>query len=78
MIDLDVEGALGMAERLRAAVAAQKIPFAGESEPLTITASFGVAPLDASGTIETSIDRADKALYQAKAAGRNRVEAWQA
>ncbi len=78
MINLDVEGALGMAERLRAAVAAQEIPFPGESAPLTITASFGVALLDAASAIEISIDRADKALYQAKAAGRNRVEAWQA
>lgn len=78
MADLDVEGALGMTERLREAVAAQKIPFAGESSPLTITASFGVALLDAASPIETSIDRADKALFQAKAAGRNCVVAWQA
>lgn len=38
------------------------------------TASFGVTVFEKKDTITTIIKRADKALYKAKAAGRNRVE----
>ncbi|MCL9780853.1 diguanylate cyclase [Vibrio sp. S4M6] len=38
-----------------------------------ITASFGVAELEESDSIEDLVDRADKLLYAAKHAGRNRV-----
>lgn len=48
----------------------------GEKEPLHITASFGLTLLDPELPVETSIDRADKALYTAKAAGRNCVKIW--
>jgi diguanylate cyclase (GGDEF)-like protein len=41
---------------------------------LDITASIGIACSDGEvGTSDTLVDRADQALYQAKAAGRNRV-----
>lgn len=76
MPDTGVDEAVGLAERLRAAVAALQIPSGDGGPPLRITASFGVAALDASNAVEASIDRADKALYQAKQAGRDRVEAW--
>jgi diguanylate cyclase len=65
--------AVEAAERLREAVAAQEIDTSG-SPAVKITASLGVAALEAGLPVEEAIDRADKALYRAKAAGRNRVE----
>jgi len=48
----------------------------GEKEPLHFSVSFGMALLDPDIPVEASIDRADKALYTAKAAGRNCVRIW--
>lgn len=47
-------------------------------EAFHVTVSFGVAPLDGQLPVEQSIDRADKALYVAKAQGRNRAIGWDA
>jgi diguanylate cyclase len=49
----------------------------GEKQPIHVTASFGLALLDPGVPVETCIDRADKALYAAKAAGRNCVRVWE-
>lgn len=74
MPNTGIDAALEIAERLRIAVAAQQIR-SGDSDPhLQITASFGIAALDGERPVEESIDRVDKAMYQAKTAGRNRVE----
>ena len=43
---------------------------------ISTTASFGLALLEPDISVEESIDRADKALLVAKAAGRNRVCSW--
>lgn len=68
----DREGALVVAERLRAAVAGHAFPLADLG---TITVSLGVATFpgdaDAAGSL---IEAADRALYLAKQRGRNRVE----
>lgn len=48
----------------------------GKEEPIRITASFGLALLDPDVPVEKSIDRADKALFAAKSAGRNCVLIW--
>lgn len=48
----------------------------GKKEPVHISASFGLALLDPDTPVETTIDRADKALYAAKSAGRNCVRIW--
>lgn len=47
-------------------------------KPIYMTASFGIALLDPDVRIEQSIDRADKAMFEAKTAGRNRVRVWDA
>lgn len=74
----DLATAAGTAQRLCAAIAALAIMVAGAgmAEPLRVTVSIGVALLDADVPIEQSIDRADEAMYAAKAGGRNRVEQW--
>jgi diguanylate cyclase (GGDEF)-like protein len=65
----DLAGARAAAEKLRAAIEAENF---GEVGPRT--ASFGVAIHQAGETAEQLVDRADQALYRAKAGGRNRVE----
>jgi diguanylate cyclase (GGDEF)-like protein len=64
-----------MMERLREGLASMPIDCNGKN-PIHITASFGVVLLDPDAPVETSIDRADKAMYAAKAAGRNCVRIW--
>lgn len=64
--------AFGLAEALRAAIAAQPQPLASGS--LRLTASLGVAAYAGPGeSIDGLVERADKALYAAKRAGRDRV-----
>jgi diguanylate cyclase len=74
MPQVTVDAAVDVAERLRAAVAAQEIHVGAGGAALQVTASFGVAALEAAPPVEESIDHADKALYQAKSTGRNRGE----
>ncbi len=66
--ETDLAGALDVAERVRARIEA-------ESADPYVTASFGVAMLAGAGDGQTLVDRADAALYRAKGAGKNRVEA---
>jgi diguanylate cyclase (GGDEF)-like protein len=64
-----VEGAMAVAERLRARIEKTEVPGVG-----FITASFGVAtyPLHATSR-DMLVNTADRALYNAKHSGRNRV-----
>ena len=63
-------GAAELAERLRQAVAS--IPVTHGKTPVTVTCSFGVSEWPRA--VDPSLlEAADKALYQAKQAGRNRV-----
>lgn len=69
--------AMDVADKLRSAIARQRIH--GASAIVDTTASFGVAALD--GTVQSFdalLQRADTALYAAKADGRNRCQAWHA
>jgi diguanylate cyclase (GGDEF)-like protein len=61
-------GAMAMAERVRARVASVEI----SSRKLKVTVSIGVA----TESTEDILLRADRAMYQAKQAGRNRVAVW--
>ena len=68
--DTDRSGAVEVAEKLRRAVEGAEIRGIG-----TLTASFGVATLpDDAVEPEHLVRKADRALYAAKAHGRNRVE----
>lgn len=67
--DTDAAGVRVLAERLRAAVAQP----AGAVAP-TITASFGATVWQPGDTADALLGRADRALYRAKAGGRDRVE----
>lgn len=64
--------ALLMADRMREAIASTRFPTMLD---LFVTGSFGVAERTAGESVEDWLDRADKALYSAKSAGRNRAEA---
>lgn len=73
--DTTLEGAIALAERLRATLSLESVQcLAG---PVRVTASFGVAagvPLSSSW-LDQLLGRADEALYRAKEAGRDRVVA---
>ncbi len=68
-----LKGAIAEAERLRSAIAAG--PFTGCSEEISVTVSVGAGTLDtqAMNDCEDILRAADKALYEAKAAGKNCV-----
>ncbi len=74
MPNTTMDMAVNLAERLRVTVASKEIRVASGGQVLHVTASFGVASLNADRSVEESIDEADRALYQAKSRGRNRVE----
>lgn len=68
-----LDQAIEISERLRQAVAASPLPLA-HGLPLTVTVSIGVTELrDSAENIDALLARADKALYDAKHLGRNRV-----
>jgi len=70
--ETDLQGAMQLAEKLRANIA--EIPFGSLG---TLTISCGVAAAETQDVnAESLINRADKALYAAKDTGRNRVANW--
>jgi diguanylate cyclase (GGDEF)-like protein/PAS domain S-box-containing protein len=72
-----LDDAAAVAERLRCLVAATPAPFDGGAIALTISA--GIAAFDEGAGhagLDVLMKRADRALYAAKAAGRDRVERW--
>ncbi|WP_334189787.1 diguanylate cyclase [Noviherbaspirillum sp.] len=69
-----LDGAIQLADRLRLSIMGTPIK-AGGAE-IWCTASFGVAELTTDNlTFTNLLNTADKAMYKAKASGRNRVEA---
>ena len=69
----EVADAHRIAERIRLHVAGSPFRVLGGEELLTVTISIGVAASLAADTPETLIRRADEAMYEAKANGRNQV-----
>ena len=72
--DTDPKGALCLAERIRVNVEGAQIPYA-DPRAANVTVSIGVHVQIPSfeESAADAIDKADKALYEAKNAGRNRV-----
>lgn len=75
MPDTDGQVAKKVAERIRAEI--ERVPFAVGKDGTTIgvTISVGVSSIRPTDTVEALMKRADVALYEAKASGRNRVVA---
>ncbi|TGQ85696.1 diguanylate cyclase [Mesorhizobium sp. M8A.F.Ca.ET.208.01.1.1] len=76
--ETDARGAFVIAENLRSKVRDLALGHAG-SEKGIVTVSIGVGTFDAGGAameIADLLNRADEALYGAKAAGRDRVHGW--
>ena len=66
-----IDGGTALAEKVRGAVEALEAPVIGPSGRVQVTISIGLAGY-AKGP-EATFDAADRALYEAKAAGKNRV-----
>ncbi|HCE28881.1 MAG TPA: GGDEF domain-containing protein [Comamonadaceae bacterium] len=72
--DTDSAGAMRLAERMRAAIEQHAVPTGGGRDPIRCTATIGVSHGFISGHgFDRAMQEADAALYQGKAAGRNRV-----
>jgi diguanylate cyclase (GGDEF)-like protein len=69
--DTSSQNAVRLAERTRQAVAALKVQHGGKT--IAVTISIGVAQLGRQESVQTWLERADQALYQAKSRGRDRV-----
>ncbi len=67
----DTAGGATAAERLRALIESSDVRFDGKSIPVTV--SVGLAGACEGESIDELVDRADKAMYESKVAGRNRL-----
>lgn len=73
----DIEDALEIVERVRHKIETQSARAVPDKPDIRVSASFGVSDLSfGAQDIEELISQADKALYKAKADGRNRVVSW--
>jgi len=75
LANAELPSATSVVERIREGLTSRALAHDAGRE-VFVTASFGMASLDPDVSIEESIERADKALYAAKAAGRNCVRHW--
>ncbi len=72
LAETDTAGALRIAENIRAAVE-QLPPFEGDESPVTVSIGLSTSTGQPGESLENLMYAADKALYQAKHRGRNRV-----
>ncbi len=70
--EADHAGGMQVAERTREAIEDLEL-YSDEGVRIPVTASLGVTTLRSSDSIDTFLDRADKAMYVAKTSGRNLV-----
>jgi len=71
--DVELDNAAILAERVRAAVELNGFSYGGKQIPLTMSVGVAMLIRDSAEDIERLVNRADEALYSAKASGRNRV-----
>ncbi|MFH1767987.1 MAG: diguanylate cyclase [Candidatus Omnitrophota bacterium] len=75
--ETDAEGAFIVGERMRAAIESVSLDFDGSNiEHLTISIGIATLPADTKNK-EELINFSDKALYQAKQEGKNKISKWQ-
>ena len=73
--ETDITNACIVAENIRKNIESGKRKISKTGEKLSpITVSLGVAQINASDTVESLIERSDKAMYLAKDSGRNNVK----
>jgi len=73
LIDISIEGAIDIAERMRKNIERQKVIFKGDV--IKATASFGLSMIGhKNNDIDAALADADKLLYEAKESGRNRLK----
>ena len=70
----DEAEALKLCDRLREGLAVSAVPFEGQTIPITASIGVAMAPIGVESKVECLLRTADRALYHAKASGRNRVE----
>lgn len=74
LVDVPMERACYIAERLRRSVAEDPFPASTDEGELSITTSVGAIYVSEDVlSVDEAVDRADKLLYEAKETGRNRV-----
>jgi diguanylate cyclase (GGDEF)-like protein len=71
--ETDREGARAIAERLRTRVEETVLRIGDQAIRATVSIGIASYPEDSPGNVQGLLDRADRALYAAKQAGRNRV-----
>lgn len=73
--ELEWPVATDVAERGMNAIRNLEVLFTEMEQPIRMTASMGIARLRMGETASSWVERADRALYQAKNGGRDRIEA---
>jgi diguanylate cyclase len=77
--DTTIDGATILAKRICAATTSRSIRRSGTDQSVDrVTLSIGIAASKESDSLESLLDRADKAMYAGKQAGRNRVTLFEA
>lgn len=72
--DTTIEGAMSLAEQIRIALSKARLRrVQGDESLANVTVSIGVAHSEQGATLETILQTADAALYEAKRKGRNQV-----
>ncbi len=73
LADAPASGAAAVAEQLRTAIESEAVPIEGQTAPVSVTISLGVACFRRDEPFDDFVERADAVLFLAKAAGGNRV-----
>ncbi|EER22124.1 MULTISPECIES: PleD family two-component system response regulator [spotted fever group] len=73
LTDIDISKAIETAERVRVKIECMDFHIEDQIEPLKKTISIGVTEYKKEESIESFIERADKAMYEAKTTGKNKV-----
>ena len=75
MPNTTIETSHSVIDRIREKLS-QKNMCVSDGNYIKVSASFGIAPMSAKEALKDTIEQADKALYQAKMGGRNKVVVW--